>query len=119
MKIDDSQYDEQLKKISRYRFYYVIPFFLVFFIVAVVLGGTRPDVVIQIITPLFILVYFIDARHYIKTKCPRCNERFFSYWRLLGFGNIKKTKCHSCSLDSVRKKYRKPYKESSGREWME
>jgi hypothetical protein len=120
MNIDkDSQYEEQLKRIGRIRYYYIVHFFLLFFIVAAKFGGSRPELAMQIITPIFILLYFIDARHHFMTKCPKCTKRFYSYWRLLGLGNIRKTKCQNCSLEPLRKKNKSSYKESTGREWIE
>lgn len=115
----DSQYEEQLKRIGRIRYYYIVPFFLLFFIVAAIFGGSSPELVMQIITPIFILLYFIDALHHLMTKCPKCTKRFYSYWRLLGLGNIRKIKCQNCSLEPLIKKNKSSYKESSGREWIE
>ena len=94
----DTQLLKALKKIQRAEWLIYLAFFLTCLAIAYYFSAEyRQDVVLllKIIFPVYVGVYWVYLR---RTICPKCGNRFHRYLRLLGFGVNKPITCQYCGL---------------------
>jgi hypothetical protein len=78
--------------------------------------GTNLNVVKFVFFSGGFISWVLISYHLISTKCPFCNQRFYSLWLLIGFGNIRKYSCCNCKT-SLLPISPKSFQKFNGDEW--
>ena len=117
--MNNDQITVELKKIKKKWWYCFIPVVLGFITtVATKITGASFDAINLVFFPGGCLSWALMSYRVISTKCPKCDERFYTLWLLIGFGNVKRIhSCCNCKLSLPINKILKPYPESTGDEW--